>query len=138
MGVRFYWAPIFFLSKAALHASDKDTVNLSSKKFIRSLRFHSKKGAYMFKFLACLFLLSFSLVFAENIVLPKNHVLVTEQGIFVEINNNLVEAEAVSYVGNGLYEVTNYGHCRRCGWPRDERGCTNQNCDGYGPRRDRD
>jgi hypothetical protein len=120
----------------ATFTSDKDSINKARKIFTNPLRCHSKKGAYMFKALACLLLLNFSLLFAENIVLPKNHVLVTEQGIFVEINNNLMQAESVSYVGNGMYEVTNYGYCGRCGWPIGERGCTNQNCDGYGPRRD--
>lgn len=89
----------------------------------------------MFKFILSLFLLSFSLVFAENIVLPKNQILVTDKGIMFEMNDMLFEASGITYIGNGMYEVANYGHCGRCGWPLSKTGkCTNQNCNQYGPR----
>lgn len=89
----------------------------------------------MFKFIVSLFILSFSLVFAENFVLPKNQILVTDKGIMFELDNMLFEAQSISYMGNGMYQVSNYGHCGRCGWPVDQNGkCTNQNCEQYGPR----
>lgn len=94
----------------------------------------------MKKVLLTLFLLSFSFLFAQNIVVPKNHILVTEQGIFFDMDDILMQAQTISFMGNGLYEVTYgakeyYGQCGRCGWALDQNGkCTNQNCNQYGPR----
>lgn len=37
-----------------------------------------------------------------------------------------------------IYKISeeSYGYCGRCGWAKNSRGCTNPNCNGYGPRRD--
>ncbi len=77
--------------------------------------------------------------FADQIAVSQDKILMTSQGLFLNIDGNLTQAEAISYVGNGIYSATvseqpYYGHCGRCGWPRDENGkCTNRNCNGYGP-----
>jgi hypothetical protein len=90
----------------------------------------------MFIFLLASLLLDFSLV-AENLILPKNQILVTDKGILYEVDGQLAEAISISYVGNGLYMIGDYGHCGRCGWILDEDGkCTNQICDQFGPRKD--
>lgn len=79
---------------------------------------------------------------AQSQLVNANQIMITNHGIMVNINGQgqIFQTETVTYVGNGIYEidVNYYGTCRRCGWPRDERGCTNQICDGYGPKRDRD
>lgn len=89
-----------------------------------------RSAIYVMGFLA-LFL---SQVMANEIVMEQNKILMTNEGLFLNIDGNLTQAESVTYLGNGLYKA-NYGHCGRCGWPVDQNGkCTNQNCNQYGPR----
>jgi hypothetical protein len=73
-------------------------------------------------------------LFADEGLFSCDKILMTNQGIFIKLENNLVEANTVTYVSDGMYNVA-YGHCGRCGWVLDEKGkCTNQNCNQYGPR----
>ena len=89
-----------------------------------------RKALYLMGFL----MIFVSQVMAFEIVIPQNKILMTNEGIFLNIDGNLTQAESVTYLNNGLYQA-NYGHCGRCGWPVNENGkCTNQNCNQYGPR----
>jgi hypothetical protein len=92
--------------------------------------------AFMFKYIISLLLLTCSVTaFAENVILPKNQILVTDKGIMFEIGGLLFEGNRLIYIGNGMYEVASYDHCNRCGWPVDESGrCTNQACTQNGPK----
>lgn len=74
---------------------------------------------------------------AESLCLPKSHIMMTEEGIFINLDGHIQMAPTVHFLGNGMYEVTVEGYCGRCGWPMEKNKCTNQNCNGYGPR-DRD
>jgi len=86
-------------------------------------------------FLLCLFCTAY----AEMALLPKSHILMTDKGIFLDMDDIFLQAQSVHYMGNGLYQVNYageyYGQCGRCGWALNENGkCTNQNCNQYGPR----
>ena len=62
----------------------------------------------------------------------------TNNGFFFFLDDFVVPACDISYIGNGIYAAEYYGQCGRCGWAKDQNGkCSNQNCNGYGPR-DRD
>lgn len=96
----------------------------------------------------CLFLSAFCLCFCALshtafADLPRGltskQIIITEDGIMLNINGHLMTTESITYVGNGLYSVESnyYGQCGRCGYPRNAEGmCTNMNCDKNGPRRD--
>lgn len=78
-----------------------------------------------------------SLGFADQIMVSQDKILMTSQGIFININGNLAQTDTISYLGNGIYAAEYYGQCGRCGWALDKNGkCTNQNCNQYGPPRD--
>lgn len=68
--------------------------------------------------------------------LSVSQIMITKYGIIVNIENQLLVAKQLEYIGNGTYMINeNYWTCGRCGWQRDRNGkCTNRNCDGYGPR----
>ena len=73
---------------------------------------------------------------AESQIFTKNQIILTDNGIYINLDGHLITTESVAYLGNGLYQCDQpyYGSCGRCGWPRDQQGrCTNQNCNGYGP-----
>lgn len=65
---------------------------------------------------------------------------VSDPGSMVNIETpeamNLASANVSA--GIEIYKISeeSYGYCGRCGWARNSRGCTNPNCNGYGPRRD--
>jgi hypothetical protein len=63
---------------------------------------------------------------------------VTEDGFMVNIDGKLHAIETITYAGNGLYVHVqeHHSHCTCCGWIIKDGQCTNQNCNGYGPRRD--
>ena len=74
----------------------------------------------------------------SNSYFNKNDIMLTDSGIFLQVNGELFNVDAITYVGNGMYQVSQqyYGSCGRCGWPRDQNGrCSNGNCNGYGPDR---
>ena len=93
----------------------------------------------MKKYLLFIFLTLSSLItfrgFADE-YFTKGNVILTDNGMFVNLDGNLVSTDFIIYMGNGLYKSSQpyYGSCAKCGWPRDEKGkCTNKNCTGYGP-----
>ena len=93
----------------------------------------------MKKALAILVVFALSFCFLEaasDQYFTKNQIILTDNGIYINLDGNLIATESIAYFGNGLYQCDQpyYGSCGRCGWPRDKNGkCTNQNCTGYGP-----
>jgi hypothetical protein len=86
------------------------------------------------KLIIALFLLCSS-AFATEYMMSADKILLTSEGIFVNIDSHLVNPHSVTYLGSGIYTVQYYGQCGRCGWALDENGkCSNQNCNQYGPR----
>lgn len=85
--------------------------------------------------LVIVFLLLFNYAFATEYMMSADKILLTSEGIFVNIDSHLVTTDTVTYLGSGIYTVQYYGQCGRCGWALDENGkCSNQNCNQYGPR----
>lgn len=92
----------------------------------------------MKKALLFLVMVSCTLIgYASPVLVSQDKILMTSQGLFLNIDGNLTEAASISFQGNGIYAAEYYGHCGRCGWPVDKNGrCQNQNCNGYGPNKD--
>lgn len=87
------------------------------------------------KHLICLLILFCASLCADEISISHDKIMMTSDGIFINLYGHFAQCTSIQYLGNGIYAAEYYGQCGRCGWALNENGkCTNQNCNQYGPR----
>ena len=89
------------------------------------------------KILLCLSLMCVSSgLFATPLFVSRENILVTNDGIFINHEGQLMVVESITFHCEGFYQVTAEGYCQQCGWKLKDGRCPNRNCDGRGPPRE--